>query len=424
MFVAFPRTVQDVQRCLQCSLEHAVPCVVKCGGHSLTGYSTIEDGFVINLSKMNSVSVGSGTVVVQAGALWKDVYGRMGNQLVTGGLCPSVGVGGLTLGGGYSGLSRKYGLVIDNVISMTMVTASGDSVVVANDSTNADLFWALRGGGGGNFGVVTEFTFKTHPADYSSYVFGSLHFEAGAKSQEALTMIGKMNLQLPWEMYLDIAVSADRELSVFTIYLGSYSNAVKILQPLIDMSSGTSFINFNSYYSLIDELAKERGYDAKVSGVPVLLRGCIYEALSENLVETLFNLDTPGECTYSFMHVGGAVGEFKSDETAYFHRSGEFENYIVCEYKTEEHKERVEDFVDDVFTILEDGGYCIGNYVNDLERQLLNWQEKYYGANYQRLLDIKNRWNPVGSGYFHFPQEIGSSYSFERKNVPSEKSEL
>lgn len=407
-----------------------MPCVVKCGGHSLAGYSTIDDyGFVINLSKMKSVSVGSGTAVVQAGALWKDVYSKMENQLVTGGLCPSVGVGGYTLGGGYSALSRKYGLAIDNVISTTMVTASGDSVVVANDSTNPDLFWALRGGGGGNFGIVTDFTFKTHPANYSSYVLGSLSFEAGAKSQEALTMIGKINFQLPWEVYLDIAVSPNKELSVFIISLGNNSDATGLLQPLIDLASGTSFLNFDSYYSLIDELAKEKGYDAEASEIPELLRACIYEVLSKNLVETLFELDTPEECMYSFMHLGGAVSEVKSDETAYFHRSGNFENYIICRYVSEEQKERVEEFLDNTFTILEDGSHCIGNYVNDMDRRLLNWQEQYYGTNYHHLLDVKNKWNPVESGYFHFEQEIGSSYHFEKdgtleKHVLPKKSEL
>lgn len=425
-FVAFPETVPDVQKCLQCSSKHAVPCVVKSGGHSNSGYSTIDGskdgGFVINLAKMNAISVENGTLIVQAGARWKNVYDKIDDLLVTGGLCPFAGVGGFTLGGGYSGLSRKYGLAVDNVVSMTMVVVNGDRVVIANDTVNTDLFWALRGGGGGNFGIVTDFTFKTHAADYSSYVLGSLSFDAGAKSQEALSMIGRINSQLPREMYLDISISSNKKLSVFPIFLGSSADAVVHLQPILNLASRSSFSNFSSYYSLAYKLAADSGYDEVTSGKPELARGCIIETLSEDLVEALFKFDTPKECMLLFMHLGGAISGVKPDETAYFYRSGEFDNYIACRYIGNEQKESVEKYLDHVYSTLEESGYCIGNYVNDMDRKLLNWKEKYYGANYQRLLEIKNKWNPVGSGYFHFPQEIGSNHSASRESV--ERNEL
>lgn len=179
-FIAFPRTPQGVQRCLQCSARHFVPCVVKNGGHSRSGDSTIDDrGFVINLAKMNRVDVNGDTVVAQAGAKWSDIYNKLdANQLIVGPVCPTVGVSGYTLGGGYSLLARTYGLGSDNVVSMTMAKADGSGLVVVNATTNPDLYWALKGGGGGNFGIVTEFTLRIHPARFSNYIFGKLLFDA------------------------------------------------------------------------------------------------------------------------------------------------------------------------------------------------------------------------------------------------------
>ena len=99
--------------------------------------------------------------------------------LIAGGECPTVGVGGYTLRGGFGPLSTTFGLAVDNVISMTMVTVDGGSAVVANAFTNSDLFWALRGGGGGNFGIVTDVTFRVHKAVHSNYMYLELTFEPG-----------------------------------------------------------------------------------------------------------------------------------------------------------------------------------------------------------------------------------------------------
>lgn len=418
-FVSFPRTVYDVQRCLQCSAMHAMPCVVKSGGHCNSGYSTIgTNGFVINLEKMNDVRVGSNTVVVQTGSRWKNVYDKLEDkQLIMGGMCPFVGVGGYTLGGGYSILSRKYGLAIDNVISMTMVTANGDGVVTANATMNSDLFWAMRGGGGGNFGIVTDITFKFHAADYHAYILGSLSF--GNKSQQALSLLGRINSQLPREMYLDFIISSYEELHVASVYLGMYEHALEILKPLTDMASNVSFSTFNSYYSLAYKLAADSGINAHTSGESELLRGCIFETLDEKLVQILFNFDIQDGCLMKFNHLGGAIADVKPEETAYYHRNAPFNHYILCKYPPSEEKETIK-YADGYYDVLEQSGYCSGNYVNDMDYRLGNWKEKYYGANYQRLLKIKNIWNPVTSGYFHFPQEIGSNDTIATENIPSE----
>ncbi len=198
-FVALPKTVEDVQRCLACAYQKSVPFTVKGGGHSAIGMSTIEGrengAFVIYLSQMKSVEIANKFLVkVQAGARWEDVYDivRETDYLVVGRICPSVGVAGYTLGGGFSFISRKYGLAIDTVHSMTMITVDGSQVVSVTKTTNADLFWALRGGGGGNFGVVVDFTFKLEPS-FPSYEYGDMIIKDD-NVEKALSAIGSMDL--------------------------------------------------------------------------------------------------------------------------------------------------------------------------------------------------------------------------------------
>ena len=383
------------------------------GGHSNSGYSTINDsGFVINLAKMNGISVDSDRIEVQGGALWGDVYELLNEvnsqQLVTGGMCPDVGVGGYTLGGGYSVLSRMYGLASDNVISMRMVTANGSKVVVANESMNSDLFWALRGSGGGNFGIVTNFTFSTHTVTYQNYVKGELKFEAGSKSLQALMVVEQVNAQIPYEMYLDILISSNKELTVSPIYLGSYDDALKYLKNLIDIASEAKFGNFTSYYTLLQ--TTDDNIFRSSSGSPILQRGCILNKMDNATATILFSLDFPDGCEIAFMHTGGAIADIHTNKSAFARRQGEFDYYARCQYQSKEEETAAYDFEDKLYKLMSSGGHCAGSYVNDMDKFLPHWQDMYYGGNYQQLLDVKMKWNPVGVGHFHFLQEIGSTY--------------
>ena len=171
--IAYCHTSADVATCLSFVRTFGMPVRVRCGGHSYAGWSTVADGLVIDVSAINTVSFGDGrmsndgygtgfdTVTVGAGLDLIHFYSELAARglSVPGGSCPTVGIAGLTLGGGVGVLSRLHGLTSDNLLAMRLVTASG-SVLDCYEGHDSDLFWACRGGGGGNFGVATSFTFR------------------------------------------------------------------------------------------------------------------------------------------------------------------------------------------------------------------------------------------------------------------------
>jgi len=161
--VVFVESIADVEKTVRWARKHALRLTPRSGGHSYGGYS-VSPGVVVDVSRLHGVTVApNGRAAVGAGARLIDVYDRLWQHGVTvpAGTCPTVGIAGLTQGGGIGFAARKFGLTCDNLVQAILVTADGRALV-AGPREHADLYWAVRGGGGGNFGIVTRLVFRTH----------------------------------------------------------------------------------------------------------------------------------------------------------------------------------------------------------------------------------------------------------------------
>jgi hypothetical protein len=192
-----PSTETDIITALKWSQTHNIDLAIKGGGHSVSGTSSSSGGLVIDLTRLNSVTVNpeSKTATVGGGAVWKDVDEALATHglAAVGGTVNHTGVGGLTLGGGYGWLSGMYGLTIDNLLAARVILADG-SIVTASESENSDLFWALRGAGY-NFGVVVEFTFRAY--EQKTPVYAGIVAFTPDKVEHVISILNALLLEKP-----------------------------------------------------------------------------------------------------------------------------------------------------------------------------------------------------------------------------------
>jgi FAD/FMN-containing dehydrogenase len=183
------RGVADVVACVRFARAHQVPLAVRGGGHNVAGFGTCDGGVVIDLSPMRGVRVDPTTSIARAGggATWGDLdrETQLFGLAAPGGVVSTTGIAGLTLGGGQGWLRRTYGMACDSLVAADVVTADGE-LVIASETDNADLFWALRGGGG-NFGVVTSFEYRLHPVGPMVAFAGPVY-----PLERATTVLGEM----------------------------------------------------------------------------------------------------------------------------------------------------------------------------------------------------------------------------------------
>ncbi|KJK52682.1 FAD-binding dehydrogenase, partial [Lentzea aerocolonigenes] len=222
---------QDVQACLDFASHERIPIAARSGKHSYAGYSVPEHGLVADLGGMADVRVDGSSARVGAGARLIDVYEGIGGagRALPAGSCGTVGIGGLTLGGGIGVIGRKYGLTCDHLTSARIVTPDGCHRTVSAHE-EPDLFWALRGGGGGNFGIVTSFTFRTDPAPDLA-VF-SLQYPAGATA-DVFDAWQEWIATTPDELWSGCGITATGALSTIG-FDGTYVGQAKDLHRLLD----------------------------------------------------------------------------------------------------------------------------------------------------------------------------------------------
>jgi FAD/FMN-containing dehydrogenase len=388
----------DVATCVRLAGGRGVPLAARSGGHSYEGWSTPDGGVVLDVSGLRGVRVRSdGTAVVGSGARLTDVYTALAasGRALPGGSCPSVGIAGLTLGGGIGVLCRAYGLTCDRLDAADVVTADGELRRV-DANRDAELFWALRGGGGGNAGVVTAFTFTTVPAPDVS-VF-SLSFPA-ARTAEVL---------LAWQAWMAAAPKTLWSLCGLTggatpanrisgTWIGRADQVGGHLAELI-AAVGTDPVR--RYTERLGYLDAMRYYASGSSG-RVAFRAAsrmLERRLDADGADAVVGLLRGGSpIVLLFDALGGTVGAVGAAETAFPHRRASASVQI---YSGAADATAAVARVDQGLAGL--AGH--GAYVNYLASAQRDWSAAYYGANLPRLVEVVRRYDP--SGVFDFPQSI------------------
>lgn len=419
-FVAFPRQVADVQRCLRVASSTGVPVAIKSGGHSFAGYSsTNSDGFVISLKHMNKVEVDEkkGSVTMQSGANWGDVYSAVDKTkyVAVGGCVPAVGIGGYILGGGYSMLSRSNGgLACDSATSFTVITADGEDVITVSENENKDLFWALRGSGGGNFGVLIDVTLQLHPRP-KQFMWSRLVYDTSDSTEKGMEAVGKYLKVLPKELNLDMALhgfSGNKVLTLDAVYSDHHREIVEDSLSLLHPTTITKPQIYTSFLKFSTDYSKRHGF-VHYEVEPVYVKGCMIESFPLQLAKYFSELTIPPECLVEFVHMGGDIQSISSTDTAFSARAAQYSFYTYGRYVIgdQDHKDEVMRFATEVYAKVRESGCAVGSYVNYMDRFLDNWALEYYGLNYERLCAIKDQWNPIDKGSLHFQQEIGSEWN-------------
>lgn len=396
--IAQPKSVAEVQAAVKFARANGVLLAVKCGGHSASGQSTCDRGMMIDLQNLRGVRVDAQKrrAWVQGGTLLGQVDGAcQPHGLVTPlGTVSHTGVGGLTLGGGFGRLARRLGLAIDNLESVDIVSADGQ-LHHASATDNPDLFWALRGGGG-NFGIATNFEFRLHPFDGKVIAGGiTLPF---ARARDALTMYADYAAVAPDELYLDPALMippGGREGVMFleVCYSGAPKDLEAALAPVRKLGTPARDTLRPSEY-IEAQRANDTGDNR---GIASYLKGGFVSKFSHELAAAIVDniVGDPKRTTILFFqHCGGATNRVAESATAFAQRDAVANMMAVAAWRTGDDAAPHMDATRKYWAALEP--YTRGFYVNDLPREVTSAEiNANYRGNYSRLVQVKKKYDPT-----------------------------
>jgi FAD/FMN-containing dehydrogenase len=409
--------VADVIKGVQFARSENLPLAIRGGGHSIPGFSTVDDGLVLDLSAMKGVRVDPERkrVMAQAGNVWKDFdqETQAFGLAVTGGLVSSTGIAGFTLGGGIGWLVRRAGLTADNLVSADVVTADG-RFLRASAEEHPDLFWALRGGGG-NFGVVTSFEYALHdvgPTVFAGGVFYSGdhaaeildgYRKASASAPDALSTVVNLTMAPPVP-FLPESVHGKPIVAILGMWSGPLAQGDghtrslrELAPPIADLFGPMPYV---AMQSLIDPLYPR--------GIHNYFRSAFMPTLDDTSVESILRSygTLPNPLTELHIHhLGGAVSRIPSDATAFATRDADFILNVVARTPDANGFGTVVDWARAVTDGLGADARAYVNYTG--EASVDRVRASYPEGTYDRLVAVKDRYDPTN--LFRMNQNIKPS---------------
>ena len=424
--IAYCKRPSDVAACVSFVTRFGLPVRVRSCGHSYEGWSSVNNGLIVDVSDMNSLHFGNGTVTAGSGIDLINFYAGLAarGKAVPGGSCPTVGLAGLALGGGVGVLGRQFGLTSDAIESLQIVTADGSTLSCNSTNAHSDLYWASRGGGGGNFGVATSFTFRTH--DLRSLVvffLGWPWIDAGRVVNAWQSWAPHANPNLWSNLHLFANTGGPPEVSVGGTFIGSIDGANRLIGQLYDKVGVKAPSHSVKVHSYLSAMLLEAGCETKTvhacnmatrvpsfaksdfftkplnsAGISALLRG----------IERLATVRgaAGGNGSIALDAMGGAVNRVHPQATAFVHRNALFLAQYITGWTSPGSAAGIANqrrWINSYYNAVHPhaSGQAYQNYI---DASLANWRVAYYGINYTRLSEIKAKYDP--HQLFRFPQGI------------------
>ncbi|MDA2918240.1 FAD-binding oxidoreductase [Desulfobacterota bacterium AH_259_B03_O07] len=407
----------DVKTSVGFAREHGLPAVARSGGHSYAGYSTTP-GLLVDLSLMDTIKIdpSEGIADIGAGALLDAVDNVVApfDITVPAARCATVGIAGLLLGGGFGFSARKFGLTSDNLVRTQIVTADGE-LRNCNERENPDLYWACRGGGGGNFGINVAFQVSTHPVSTVSVY----RLKWGVKDDLAAAWSAMQDVAFtaPDDFSLRLGITINEEgplpgasnelMTALGQFFGPAVELRDLLAPVFDAAppkrstiEELSFADATIFLELQDTPDAFLTKSAYMSG-----------PLPDQGIATVLDFIRrfPPDSRDGNFHIftwGGEINRVPPDATAFVHRSAAFLVESDSSWHTDDPQSVVDaskDWIEEFFDSMQP--FFTGSaYQNFMDPTLVEWQSAYYGANFPRLVDVKRTYDP--DNFFNLAQSI------------------
>ncbi|MEU5214113.1 FAD-binding oxidoreductase [Streptomyces sp. NPDC020742] len=432
--IAYVEHPADIAECLTFARRHGTPVAIRSGGHSYAGWSSGNNKLIIDVSALSKVGAPSGgTTRIGAGAKLIDVYEGLGAHGVTipGGSCPTVGISGLTLGGGHGVVSRAYGLTCDSLVGATLVTADGKTVD-CDRKQHTDLFWALRGAGNGNFGVVTELRFRTHPAPRAVMAYMTWPWSKAAKVVASWQKWGPTQADEIWSAcHLDARPGGTPSVSIAAFSLGSHRDLQNAVDKLADQAGGpgpASSIHLTPK-DYLDAMESYAGCSSKSTAqchMPGSLPGhtgsgqlgretyaarshFFDRSLSPAGIQTMLQqIESGGRKgvtgNVALTALGGAINRVGRTDTAFVHRGSRFLAQYLTSWSANGSPGARTGWLNSFHDAMQrhSSGAAYQNYTDP---GLTDWKSAYYGAAADRLAQVKRAYDPQRL-FSTFPQAL------------------
>jgi len=412
------KSAEDVIRAVRFARESDVIVSVRGGGHNIAGNAVCDEGLMIDLSLMKRVQVDTARrrATVEAGCTLADfdAAAQVHGLATPLGINSTTGVAGLTLGGGFGWLSRKYGMTVDNLLAVEIVTADGRQVR-ASPSENADLFWGVRGGGG-NFGVVTSFEFQLHPIGPN--VLSGLIVFPFDQAKAVLTQFARFTEEMPDELnvwmvtrkapplpFLPVEVHGKEIVALAVCYAGDPKKGESLIAPLRGFGKA-----HGEHIGVQPYSAWQQAFD------PLLTKGARnywkshnFSQLGDGAIDTIIQyagtLPSP-QCEIFIAALGGQTARIAPEATAYSCRDAKYVMNVHGRWESSADDERCITWAREFFSKSKPFA-SDGVYINFLTQEESDRVAFAYGPTYKRLVDLKKKYDPTN--FFRMNQNIKPS---------------